>query len=63
MNQKITVSALVIAFLVGLSGLSSAQPRIGDKVAQFQFQATDQNFYGIVDGQNKVTVIYFVGHN
>jgi hypothetical protein len=39
-----------------------AQPRIGEKMPEFRLQATDQNFYGIQDGDNKVSVLFFMGH-
>ena len=36
---------------------------IGEKVGEFQLQATDGRFYGVSHSTNTVSVLFFVGYN
>ena len=52
-----------IALFLCLCTTAFAQPNIGEKVGEFQLQATDGRSYGVSHSTNTVSVLFFVGYN
>jgi peroxiredoxin len=54
---------LLAAASISLTTQANAQPRIGEKMPEFELQATDGAFYGSKRANGKVSVYFFVGYN
>ncbi len=52
-----------LALFLCLCTTAFAQPGVGEKVGEFQLQATDGRFYGVNHSNNTVSVLFFVGYN
>ena len=52
-----------IALFLCLCTTAFAQPQVGEKVNEFQLQATDGRSYGVNHSTNTVSVLFFVGYN
>ena len=52
-----------IALFLGLCTTAFAQLRVGERVGEFQLQATDGRSYGVSHSINTVSVLFFVGYN
>ncbi len=52
-----------LALFLCLCTTAFAQPNIGEKINEFQLQATDGRSYGVNHSSNKVSVLFFVGYN
>jgi len=50
-------------FSLGLCTTAFAQPRVGDKMSEFQLGATDGRSYGVSHSSNTISVLFFVGWN
>ena len=46
---------------LGLCTTAFAQPRVGDKMSEFQLGATDGRSYGVSHSSNTISVLFFVG--
>lgn len=55
--------ALVVAACLTFTTQTQAQPRVGEKLPEFELQATDGKFYGSKNISNKVSVYFFVGYS
>lgn len=54
---------LFIALFLCLYTTAFAQSQVGEKVGEFQLQATDGRSYGVNHSNNTVSVLFFVGYN
>ena len=54
---------LFFVLSLGLCTTAFAQPRVGDKMSEFQLGATDGRSYGVSHSRNTVSVLFFVGWN
>ena len=52
-----------IALFLCLCTTAFAQSNVGEKVNEFQLQATDGRFYGVNHSNNTVSVLFFIGYN
>ena len=52
-----------IALFLCLCTTAFAQSNVGEKVNEFQLQATDEKFYGVNHSNNTVSVLFFIGYN
>lgn len=52
-----------IALFLCLCTTVLAEPRVGEKINEFQLRATDGKSYGISHSNNTVSVLFFVGYN
>ncbi len=53
---------LLAAAAFGIANPASAQPRIGDKMPEFNLPATNSQFYGVEYAKEQVSVLFFMGH-
>jgi len=54
---------LLAATVFGIANPASAQPRIGEKVPEFNLQSTTGTFYGVDHTKEQVSVLFFVGYS
>lgn len=54
---------LLAATCISFTTHANAQPRVGEKMPEFELQATDGKFYGSKNASGKVSVYFFVGYN
>ena len=52
-----------LALFLCLCTTAFAQPNLGEKINEFQLQATDGRSYGVSHANNTVSVLFFVGYN
>ena len=52
-----------IALFLCLCTTAFAQSNVGEKVNEFQLQATDGRSYGVSHSNNTVSVLFFIGYN
>lgn len=52
-----------LALFLCLCTTAFAQSNLGEKINEFQLQATDGRFYGVSHSNNTVSVLFFVGYN
>ena len=48
---------------LGLCTTAFAQPRVGQKMDEFQLRGTDDRLYGVSHSSNTISILHFVGHN
>jgi hypothetical protein len=53
---------LFLASALGISNTAWAQPRVGERMPEFQLQGTDGRMYGISHSNDTVSVLFFVGN-
>ena len=52
-----------LALFLCLCTTAFAQPGVGEKVGEFQLQATNGSSYGVSHANNTVSVLFFIGYN
>lgn len=54
----------ILAFVLcaSISTIASAEPRVGERMPEFQLQGTDGRMYGISYSANQVSVLFFIGN-
>jgi hypothetical protein len=55
--------SLITAACIGLTTQAHAQPRVGEKMPEFELQSTEGKFHGTKNATGKVSVLFFVGYN
>jgi len=53
---------LITAVCISFTAQVHAQPRVGEKMPEFELQATDGKFYGNKSTNNKASIYFFMGH-
>ncbi len=61
--KRLQMRIFFIALFLCLCTTAFAQSNIGEKVSEFQLQATDGRSYGVSHSTNTVSVLFFVGYN
>ena len=61
--KHLQMRILSIALFLCLCTTAFAQSRVGEKVGEFQLQATDGKFYGVSHSTNTVSVLFFIGNS
>ena len=62
MQNLRSLKILFCALILGISSTAYAQPRIGERMPEFQLQATDSRTYGVSYSSSNVYVLFFVGN-
>ena len=53
---------LITAACISFATQIHAQPRVGEKMPEFELQATDGKFYGNKSANKRVSIYFFIGH-
>jgi len=55
--------SLITAVCISITAQAHAQPRVGEKMPEFELQSTEGKFHGTKNIAGKVSVLFFVGFN
>ena len=61
--KHLQMRILSLALFLCLCTTAFAQPQVGEKVAEFQLQATNGGSYGVSHSNNTASVLFFIGYN
>jgi hypothetical protein len=62
MKNLRSLKILFFVLILSTGTTAWAQPRIGERMPEFQLQGTDGRMYGVSHSNNTISVLFFVGN-
>ena len=63
MNKLRLITIGLFTLILGFSTIAFAQPRVGEKIPEFELQGTDGEMYGVKYSDKRVSIISIIGYS